>query len=112
MKTCAKCEGFGFLYSSGEDNTINTIKHKKKICDQCNGPQKAYQSLLNNPNHPDKEALEKIIAEDAVYSYFYAIKILNAPFPLGETVINQHIFYKIAYRNHFKFMTINHKNKV
>ena len=47
----------------------------------------------------EMEAKKETIAKDAYYSYYYALNVLNGPFPLGEPVIARMKQYTNVYTN-------------
>ena len=62
--------------------------------------EQAFNSLLNNKNHPNKNNLEKLISTNAEFSYHYANDVLDDRFFLGENAISQDSFFAYNYAKH------------
>jgi hypothetical protein len=59
-------------------------------------PKKAFRLLGDNPNHPDKNKLEILIAQSAKYSYLHAF-YMGIRFVEGESAIAKDSFYSSCY---------------
>ena len=57
-------------------------------------PQQAFFILLNNPNHPNKKNMEKIISQDSSFCFYYAKHVIIGKLP--EFMHNTMICHAIA----------------
>jgi len=56
----------------------------------------AYKILSGDPNHKDRESLERIISQD-ILSYLYAKNVIGGRFELGEAAISKDAGYSYWY---------------
>ena len=69
--------------------------HEKEIAKT--NPKWAYEYVSK---HGKDEDLEPTIAKDAYYSYYYALNVLNGPFPLCEPAIAKKTEESYYYAKH------------
>jgi hypothetical protein len=59
--------------------------------------RQAYNTIYDDRSLKGNVALENIIATDYIYSYYYALYVIEGPFRLGEDIIASDTFQLFHY---------------